>query len=76
MSDRNGIGQHAWLVVKSDTHAERWFPAAIVVLGGRYCLDHAAELAAHFRPGTTVRLVQENGHIVGANTEGWVFKCT
>ncbi len=75
MSDRNGIGHHAWLVVTAERRGD-FSPAAIVVLGGRYCLDHAAELAAHFRPGTMVRLVHENGHIIGANKEGWVFLCT
>ncbi len=75
MGDRNGIGQHAWLGVSAERRAD-FSPAAIVVLGGRHCLDRAAELAAHFRPGTTIRLVHENGQIIGANREGWVFLCT
>ncbi len=76
MSALNGIGRSAWLVVSPDVHAERWTASTIVILGGRYCLDHAAELVPYLKPGTMVRLVHENGQITGANREGWVYQCT
>ncbi len=71
-----GINRTAWLVVQPDVAWAVFPPTSIQVMPARHCLDNAAELVPYLRPGTRLRLVEQEGQVFGANKEGWVFTCT